>query len=93
MIFMEHTRKAKFYWLLIEQDLFGCWCVRKIYGHLPNKTVGSEIIPCHSEHDAWLLLCDLEMSKRSQGYVYSNSQMSEHYELTPQLIADVENLA
>lgn len=92
MIYMEHIKKAKFYWLLIEQDLFGIWCVKKIYGHLPNKTMGSEVIACQSEHDAWLLLCDLEISKRSQGYTYSNSAFSEYYELTPQTLKDVERL-
>jgi hypothetical protein len=92
MIFMEHLKKGKFYWLLIEQDLLGTWCVKKIYGQLPNKSVGSELIPCNNQHEAWLLLCDLEISKRQHGYTYSNSASAEYYALTPQLIEDIEEI-
>ena len=29
MIFMEHAKTQKFYWLTIEQDLLGAWYVKK----------------------------------------------------------------
>ena len=89
MIFMEHQKKGKFYWLLIEQDILETWCVKKIYGNLPNKTTGIELITCVSQQEAWLLLCDLEMAKRSAGYTYSNSATAEYYELTPQIFDEI----
>lgn len=74
MIFMEHAKTQKFYWLTIEQDLLGAWYVKKVYGILPDKITGSELLMCANEHDASLLLCDLEIAKRKQGYVYSSNK-------------------
>ncbi len=71
---MEHPKTQKFYCLTVEQDLLGTWCVKKVYGNLPDKISGSELLLCASEHDAWLQLCDLEIAKRKHGYVYSQRE-------------------
>ena len=89
MIYMTNPKTLRFYWLNLQQDLFGTWCVHKIYGGLTNHR-GREVgIPSKNQADASKALADVEYLKRQRGYVYSDITDVEHFALKPQTIKEV----
>lgn len=89
MIYMTNPKTLRFYWLNIQQDLFGTWCVHKIYGGLNNHR-GREIwIPFENKSEASKALTDTEYLKRQRGYIYSDIKDVEHFALRPQTIKEV----
>lgn len=89
MIYMTNPTTLRFYWLNIQQDLFGIWCVHKIYGGLTNRRGREVWIPFKTKAEASLALTDAEFSKRQRGYVYSDIADVEHFALKPQTIQEV----
>lgn len=79
MIYMVNPKTKRFYWLLLQQDLFGIWCVRKIYGGLTNKHCQEIWDPFNSQQEA-----TLEYKRRQRGYIYADIPQVEHYYLRPQ---------
>ena len=71
MIYMENKLKGKFYWLLLQQDLLGTWCIKKIHGGLHNNYRKEEIIPFEDRKSAAVAITDIEYIKRQRGYTYS----------------------
>lgn len=90
MIYMEHPNKNRFYWLIMEQDLFGTWCVKRIFGGLSNKYSREIITPCQSHIEAAKLLTEIEYIRRQRGYIYGDIKNPDTFTLTPQIISEVE---
>ena len=89
MIYMANPKTLRFYWLNLQQDLFGTWCVHKIYGGLTNHRKREVWIPFKSQADASKALADAEYLKRQRGYVYSDITDVEHFALKPQTFKEV----
>lgn len=89
MIYMINPVKQRFYWLMIAQDLFNIWCVRKIYSGLTNNHCREVWIPFANKQGASKKLTELEYAKRQRGYIYADMQKVEHYHLCPQTLAEV----
>ena len=89
MIYMINPKKQRFYWLILQQDLLGYWCVRKIYGGLNNNHKREIWIPYKNEHEAAIALTDIEYIRRQRGYIYSDVEDIRHFSLTPQTINEV----
>ena len=86
MIYMINPKKQRFYWLMLQQDLLGSWCVRKIYGGLTNNHKREVWIPYSTEKKAYIALSDIEYIRRQRGYVYEDVH---YFVLKPQTINDV----
>ena len=86
---MTNPKTLRFYWLNLQQDLFGTWCVHKIYGGLTNHRGREVWIPFKNQADASKALADVEYLKRQRGYVYSDITDVEHFALKPQTIKEV----
>lgn len=89
MIYMVNPKTKRFYWLLLQQDLFGIWCVRKIYGGLTNKHCREIWEPFNSQQDATKALADIEYKRKQRGYVYADIPQVEHYYLRPQNLDEI----
>jgi hypothetical protein len=81
---MINHKTKRFYCLLLQQDLFGIWCVRKIYGGLTNKYCREIWKPFNSQQDATKDLADLEYKRIQRGYIYADIPLVEYYYLRPQ---------
>ena len=86
MIYMIHHEKQRFYWLSLNQDLFGTWCVIKIYGGVGKKGAHEVWELCESRTLASQRMFDIECIRRKRGYVYANTHTSDDYILTPEVI-------
>ena len=86
---MTNPKTLRFYWLNLQQDLFGTWCVHKIYGGLTNHRGREVWISFKNQADASKALADVEYLKRQRGYVYSDITDVEHFALKPQTIKEV----
>lgn len=87
MIYMINHEKQRFYWLRLNQDLFGNWCVVKIYGGIGKKTAREIWEPCESEAVASQHMFGIECIRLKRGYVYANTVRPDDYILTPEIIA------
>ncbi|TXI98992.1 MAG: WGR domain-containing protein [Neisseriales bacterium] len=87
MIYMIHPTKSRFYWLSINQDLFGNWCVVKVYGGIGKKSARHIWEPCESKTIASQRMFDIECLRRKRGYIYANTNTPDDYILTPEVIA------
>lgn len=87
MIYMVNNQKQRFYWLSIQEDIFGQWCVVKVYGGLNNKHCREIWEPCESKNLASKRMFDIENIRRSRGYAYANTKTPDDYILTPELIS------
>ncbi len=90
MIYMIHPQKQRFYWLLLQQDLFGTWCVRKIYGGLTNNHSRDVWVSYETQAEAAQALADIEYKRRQRGYVYADVPHPEHYQLRPQNLYEIQ---
>jgi hypothetical protein len=90
MIYMIHPIKQRFYWLGLQQDLFGTWCVHKCYGGLGNKHRRSVLIPFPDKLEASQVLAEIEYLRRQRGYVYADIHDPDQFHLKPQTINEVE---
>jgi predicted DNA-binding WGR domain protein len=86
MIYMVNHNTQRFYWLGLNQDLFGNWCVVKVYGGIGKKATREIWEPCDSEVSASQRMFDIENMRRSRGYVYANTNSHNDYILTPEVI-------
>ena len=86
---MINPIKKRFYWLMLQQDLFDKWCVRKIYGGLNNNHCREIWIPYDTEHEASRALTDAEYLKRQRGYVYSDIEDFRYFALKPQTLNEI----
>ena len=89
MIYMTNPKTARFYWLNLQQDLFGTWCVHKIYGGLTNHRGREVWLPFNNQTEASKALTDAEYLKRQRGYVYADINEVEHFALKPQILKEV----
>lgn len=88
-LYMVHNDKQRFYWLSLQQDLFGTWCVRKSYGGLKNNHRRDVWTPYDNQLQASKELAEIEYKRRQRGYVYQDIAEVDLFALTPQLIQDV----
>ena len=86
---MINPKKQRFYWLMLQQDLFGSWCVRKLYGGLLNNHRREAWIAYNSEKDASAALTELEYLRRQHGYIYADVDDSRYFALRPQTFKEV----
>lgn len=89
MIYMVHPQKQRFYWLMLQQDLFGTWCVRKVFGGLTNNHCYEIWVAYSSQPEAARALADVEYLRRQRGYIYADIPHPEHYHLRPQNHAEI----
>lgn len=89
MIYMTNQKIIHFYLLNLQQDLFGTWCVHKIYGGLTNHRGREVWLPFENKAEASKALTDTEFTIRQRGYIYSDINEVEHFALKPQTIKDV----
>ncbi len=89
MIYMIHPIKQKYYWLGLQQDLFGFWCIHKCYGGLDNKHRRSMFISYQDKLLASQAMADIEHTHRQRGYVYADIQDPDQFHLKPQTVFDV----
>ena len=86
---MINSKKQRFYWLILQQDLLGSWCVRKIYGGLTNNHRREQWVPFNNEKDAAKALTDTEYIRRQRGYIYADNEDINYFALRPQTIKEV----
>jgi|LauGreDrversion4_2_1035121.scaffolds.fasta_scaffold218360_3 hypothetical protein len=87
---MIHPQKQRFYWLLLQQDLFSIWCIRKIYGGLTNNHCREQWISYATQSEAAKALADVEYKRRQRGYIYADVPHPEHYHLRPQNLYEIQ---
>ena len=90
MIYMQNPDKQRYYLLLIEQDLFGTWCLKKAFGSLVNRRERVMIQTFASKKEAWQELTEVEYKKRQRGYIYSDMVNPEHFYLRPQNLNEIK---
>lgn len=83
---MINHKKQRFYWLSIQEDLFGQWCVVKVYGGLHNNHSREVWESCESQLLASQRMFDIERIRLIRGYVYANTNTPEDYVLTPEIV-------
>lgn len=83
---MINHKKQRFYWLSIQEDLFGQWCVVKVYGGLRNNHSHEIWEICESQLLASQRMFDIENIRLKRGYVYANTNTPEDYVLTPEIV-------
>ncbi|MCE3269340.1 MAG: hypothetical protein K0R49_1592 [Burkholderiales bacterium] len=83
---MTNPVKKRFYWILLQQDLSGTWCIRKIYGGFENNRCREVWIPYPSELYAAKAFTETEYSKRQRGYIYDDIDNVDYFALKPQII-------
>ena len=88
MIYMQNPIKQRYYLLLIEQDLFGTWCLKKVFGSLVSRRGRIIIQTFANKKDAWQELTEIEYVKRQRGYIYVDTA-PDHFQLRPQTIAEI----
>ena len=76
--------------LLIEQDLFGSWCLKRVFGSTVNRRGRIMIQTFDNEKEALQELTEVEYKKRQRGYIYSDMISPEHYYLRPQIISETQ---
>lgn len=86
---MIHPLKQRSYWLMLKQDLFGTWCVCKIYGGLTNKHCREIWTAFNSQTEASKALTEIEYKRRQRGYIYHDNHDVDHFYLKPQIINEV----
>lgn len=86
MIYMVNHKKNRFYWLETTQDIFGCWCVHKVFGGLFSRKAREQWQTCSSKLEASQAMFDIEVLTRNRGYVYADNPVIEYFALTPELI-------
>ena len=89
MIYMINPSTNHFYWLDLQQDLFGDWCIRQVSGTLRAKHKHEVWKAFSTKQEASQELNEIEYLKRQRGYVYADIQDPEHYHLRPQTFAEV----
>ena len=77
MIYMINHQKKRFYWLMLEQDLFDTWCVKKVYGSTESQRRREVTVPFPDRHTAALAITDIEYIRRQRGYVYDDDSNPE----------------
>jgi len=90
MIYMINPKQQKFYWLILQQDLLGIWCVRKVYGRLDSNYRREEWIPCPDKLSAAQELTEIEYRHRQHGYIYADIDNVDYFDLMPQTIEEVK---
>ena len=90
MIYMINPIKQRFYWLGLQQDIFGTWCILKCYGGLGNRHRRSVLVPFPDKLSASQALAEIEYLRRQRGYVYADIDDPEQFHLRPQTVAEVK---
>jgi predicted DNA-binding WGR domain protein len=86
---MINKHKQRFYWLSLIQDLFGTWCVYKVYGGLANKHSRCQLVVYPDRMAASKAMMEIEVIRRKRGYTYADIDVIEHFNLKPQTIKDL----
>ena len=89
MIYMINKAKNRFYWLSLTQDLFGVWCVYKVYGGLSNNHSRCQLIAYPDRLSASKAMLEIEILRRQRGYTYADINVIEHFNLKPQTIQEL----
>lgn len=89
MIYMINPKRQKFYWLILQQDLFGVWGVRKIQGCLNNNYRKEEWLPYSNKLQAAQELTEMEYKQRQHGYIYADIENVDYFDLKPQTLEEV----
>lgn len=91
MIYMINPHKNRFYWIMLQQDLFGTWCIIKVYGGLHNNHCHKQVIAYPNEELALQALSEIESIRRARGYEYSSNYLTDYFHLKPQTLTEVLN--
>ena len=86
---MENKQKQRFYLLMVEQDIFSTWCLKRIWGSLLNRRGRTLVQVFESEKEAWLELTEIEYKKRQRGYIYADFDIETHLILKPQNLSEI----
>lgn len=89
MIYLEHKQKQRFYMLMVEQDIFNTWCLKRVFGSLLNRRGRTIMQIFESEKQAWVELTEIEHKKRQCGYVYVDFDIETHLRLRPQNLFEI----
>ncbi len=88
---MENKAKQRYYLLCTKRDLFGTWCLVKVFGSLINHRGRSITQVCVDKKHAAQMLFEAESAKRQRGYTYADLPDSSRFQLRPQTITEVMN--
>ena len=80
MIYMEHKQKQRFYWLILEQDLFDTWCVKKVYGSTLSQRRREVLVSFPDRQSAAMAITDIENIRRQRGYTYPDKDADDMFE-------------
>lgn len=86
---MINRKEQRFYWLFLQQDLLGNWCVHKISGGLHNNHRREQWFSYEDKLSAAKALTELEYQHRQHGYIYADIEDVDYFNLTPQTIEEV----
>ena len=86
---MENKQKQRFYQLMVEQDIFSTWCLKRICGSLLNRRGRTLVQVFESEKEAWLELTEIEYKKRQRGYIYADFDIETQLILRPQNLSEI----
>ena len=70
MIYMINHQKKRFYWLMLEQDLFDTWCVKKVYGSIESQRRREVLVPFPDRQAAAMAITNIEHIRRQRGYIH-----------------------
>jgi len=72
MVYLENKAKHRYYMLQVQQDLFGAWCLVKLFGSTVSNRCRKITQACNDKDQALLALFDVESKKRQRGYAYAD---------------------
>lgn len=91
MIYMINPNKNRFYWIMLQQDLFGIWCIIKVYGGLHNNHRRKQVTAYQNEELASQALAEIEATRLARGYEYNSDYLSDYFHLKPQTVTEILN--
>jgi hypothetical protein len=86
---MEDLVKQRFCLLLVEQDIFGDWLLKRIFGSLRTYYMRIIMHVFLNQEQDWLELAEIEYKKRQRGYLYADYESIEHFMLRPQNLSEI----
>lgn len=89
MIYMEHPAKKRYFMLVLEQDMFGSWLLKLLYGGLDNHGHGSKVEMFECEKTAREMMFNHENTRRQKGYMYAQYPLEFIFDLIPQTVEEV----
>lgn len=74
---MINHQKKRYYWLILEQDLFDTWCVKKVYGSTESLRRREVLVPFPNRQAAAMAITNIEYIRRQRGYIYDDDSDPE----------------